>query len=153
MALRGLVGWICLDLRDSVWTRLAHTQINMSKRVDLRHPHGKALDDDMGVEGLHDVSRHQAVVDALILVLFELRQLVLSYVHHDGGLLESRLVAMSVSMPIVGGIGGGDKAPAGIRGKGRYMVGGVVIVVATIFAFRFRVWLVIGASRNDVVWG
>lgn len=36
----------------------------------------------MRVEGLEDILRDQTVVDALVLVLFELRELVLPYVHH-----------------------------------------------------------------------
>jgi hypothetical protein len=50
---------------------------------DLRHPHGKTFDDYVGVEWLEDILREQAMINARVLVLSELRQLVLSYVHHD----------------------------------------------------------------------
>jgi hypothetical protein len=36
----------------------------------------------MGIKWLHHVTRHKTVIDAIVLVLLELRQLILSYVHH-----------------------------------------------------------------------
>jgi hypothetical protein len=56
--------------------------VHDSGAVYSRHPHGKAFDDDMRIERLQDILRNQTVVDALVLVLFELRELVLPYVHH-----------------------------------------------------------------------
>ncbi len=49
------------------------------------HPHGKALDDDIGVEGLENIFRRQRVVDAAVFVLLEVRQIFLPYVHHFEG--------------------------------------------------------------------
>lgn len=50
-----------------------------------RHPHGEALDGDIGVEGLEDVARGQRSIYAAIFVLLEVRQLVLSHVDHSAG--------------------------------------------------------------------
>ena len=41
----------------------------------------------MGVEGLQHVTRKKRVVDARVLILLEVGQLVLSHVNHDGDLL------------------------------------------------------------------
>lgn len=62
-----------------VLVRVAHQN---AMKGDLRHPHGEALYDDVGVKGLHDVARDQTVVDAGVLVLLELGELVLANVHH-----------------------------------------------------------------------
>jgi hypothetical protein len=50
---------------------------------NLRHPHWKAVDYHIVVEGLENILREQAVIDARVLVLLELGQLILSDVHHD----------------------------------------------------------------------
>jgi hypothetical protein len=47
-----------------------------------RHRHWETIDDDVGVEWLQDIARQQAVVDARVLVLFELGKPVLTNVHH-----------------------------------------------------------------------
>ena len=53
---------------------------------DARHAQGEHVDDDIGVEGLEHVARQQAVVDARVLVLAQLGQLLLADVHHLGDL-------------------------------------------------------------------
>jgi hypothetical protein len=50
---------------------------------NLRHPHWKAVDHDIVVEGFENIAREQAMVDARVLVLIELRELILSDIHHD----------------------------------------------------------------------
>lgn len=53
--------------------------------MHLRHAHGEALDDDMCIERLHDVSRDQTLVHSRVLVLLQLRQLVLPNINHRDG--------------------------------------------------------------------
>ena len=48
----------------------------------LRHRHWKALDRDIGIEWLENISRYQRFVDAGIFVLVELRKVALPYVDH-----------------------------------------------------------------------
>ena len=48
----------------------------------LRHRHWKALDDNIGVEGLKHVFRCQRVVDSSVFVLMEISQLLLTNVYH-----------------------------------------------------------------------
>lgn len=50
---------------------------------DLRHPHREAFDNHMSVEGLQHILRKKTVINARVLVLPELGQLVLSNVYHD----------------------------------------------------------------------
>jgi hypothetical protein len=68
-------------LQDLVYM-LVSLEFSQFRTVYLRHPHRKAFNDDMGIEGLEDILRDQTVVDALVLVLFELRELVLPYIYH-----------------------------------------------------------------------
>jgi hypothetical protein len=70
-----------VDSRDWAFASVS-TLHSASQGEYSRHPHGEAFDDDMRVEGLEDILRDQTVVNALVLVLFELRELVLPYVHH-----------------------------------------------------------------------
>lgn len=51
-------------------------------KEDLRHPHGKALDGEIGIEWLQHVFGNIAVVDGGVLVLLELWQLLLADVDH-----------------------------------------------------------------------
>lgn len=48
------------------------------------HGHGEALDDHIGVEGLQDVLGRERVIDARVLVLFEVGQILFPHVNHDG---------------------------------------------------------------------
>lgn len=66
-----------------------------------RHPHGKALDNDIGVEGFEHIAGEQRVVYSGVLVLLEVGQLLLSDVYHfcdwDSLMLSSlRCCAMQV---------------------------------------------------------
>ena len=76
--------WVREYSQDSACGLSAHRFCSHGS-LDLRHPHGEALDHHMGVEGLQHISRHQTVVYALIFVLLQLRELVLSYIHHVSG--------------------------------------------------------------------
>jgi hypothetical protein len=67
--------WVC---RKSV----SKVSWLMWRKGDIRHRHGKTFDNDMSVERLENISRHQTVVDGRILVLLELGQVILPYVHH-----------------------------------------------------------------------
>ena len=58
-------------------------KIKSHKSDYSRHRHWETIDDDVGVEWLQDIARQQAVVDARVLVLLELRKPVLTNVHHD----------------------------------------------------------------------
>lgn len=46
------------------------------------HPHGEALDDDMGVEGFEDILGCQRMVDAAVFVVPEVWQELLPHVDH-----------------------------------------------------------------------
>lgn len=83
---------VCASTSPLTAFGLCRSQVSPLRRIsshiagnDLRHPHGKTFDRNMGVEGLQDVSRHQGVVDARVFVLFELRQLVRTEVDHGCG--------------------------------------------------------------------
>jgi hypothetical protein len=71
-------------LQDSGYMALANNPTSAFLSQDLRHPHGKTLNNNMGIERLHNITRHETVVNTLILVLVQLGQLVLPNVHHDG---------------------------------------------------------------------
>jgi hypothetical protein len=66
----------------------AHEAIHFED-VHLRHPHRKAVNHKVVVEWLHDISRDETVVNARVLVLVQLRELVLPYVHHVYGMCVS----------------------------------------------------------------
>lgn len=51
-------------------------------KEDLRHPHGKALDGEIGIEWFQHVFGNIAVVDGGVFVLLELWQLFLANVDH-----------------------------------------------------------------------
>jgi hypothetical protein len=70
--------------RDSACPRVSRPYAT-SQPPNLRHPHGEAVYHDVRVERLQDIARNQTVIDARVLVLLELRELVLPYVHHGGG--------------------------------------------------------------------
>ena len=67
---------------------LAHEAIHFGD-VHLRHPHGKAVNHKVVVERLHDISRDKTVVNARVLVLVQLRELILPYIHHGCGMCVS----------------------------------------------------------------
>jgi hypothetical protein len=50
--------------------------------MNLRHAHGKEVDDEIGIEWLKYVARNQTMVHARVLVLLKLRELLLSNIHH-----------------------------------------------------------------------
>ena len=58
------------------------TQKNCPQTLYLRHGHGKALDDNIVVEGLEHVFRCQRVVNSGVFVVVESFQLLLTNIHH-----------------------------------------------------------------------
>jgi hypothetical protein len=82
-----------IDLRDSACIRASVEFLQKVCLGDLRHPHGKAVDNKMRVKRLEHISGQQTVVDARVLVLLEFRQLILSYVNHDAEFLAGKVPA------------------------------------------------------------
>ena len=77
----------------SVERKLAH--VTNIEPLNLRHRHGKAFNDHVGIEWLENVSRDQGVVDTGVLVLAEARKVFLPDIYHIDGLEQRRRLLVS----------------------------------------------------------
>lgn len=73
-----------MDSRHWVWRGQRYDRVpnRGSEAPHLRHRHGKALDNDIVVEGFEHVFRCQGVVNSSVFVVVETFQFLLANVYH-----------------------------------------------------------------------